>query len=929
MDVFQKYLQLCIEASMVILVILAVRPLFKRFSNRIACLLWGVVLLRLLCPYTIQRPAIIFPNHEGTAQLSELGNAKISDEKNANKENKENKKGLNIEYPVVTESVAGGISSHIGNTQKEDYQAEAGKENAVYSKGAESHDEKNEIVKSDTTGENTKSVDDSQNSYADMRSRLSEEKEKQEMVKTAGVSTLERIRTASTSMSRQIQIWIKSEAGNFALTVCGITWILGMVSFLLYGTFRYFKTLSKLSESVPLKMWRKYQVRTSDMMGVPISFGILQQKIYVPDSFRADYKANALLKRQHDMILRHEEMHLRHHDPLWKVIAFLALSVHWWNPLVWIAVRCLNQDIEMACDERVLEVIGQEKKKEYATTLLDFAMKQSRISLVAAFGESHAERRIRNVVRYQKAPMWLSVILLGGALLLGGCLATKASDHAEDDAESANTALQFNTNEEGKDSQNVNSTVSNPKADSLVDLKPVTVLDLNGQENANINFALPNMNTKYHAQYKDAVYYRRFTAEDIREDENILSGALGIGMQFLSGTHDIWRINQDGSTEIYIKDDPGMAELYVAAGKLFSTYQLSGEKKRVLYYYDLETKRKTEIAQYGLIYGVYGDYIFVEKDNTAGKWGEEKHSCILDARSLTEVVEFSGEYLGADKDGVYSYVTENASFSAEKFNVAVYRTGYAGEEVLLSRIDKQFLLENNLAEKSYPDAEPSLVYKDCNFEEDGGFGFTCFQALNDKIVLNAGSYGGSGRFYQGGFLYAIDKSGRKETFVAKTLDDTFYCTELNGDVCINIIDYDMDYGKDNEPQCYIIEGKKNTITYNDQHRQKCDVPFEVSAEMASQTDLQEGDIAVYADASGQLVRLISADCIKKSKQEVVGDENNYELIEHVEYAGGYLFYTVCEMEPNESTYWCRHINTVEYVKNLRTGEVKQLYDYSE
>ena len=46
-------------------------------------------------------------------------------------------------------------------------------------------------------------------------------------------------------------------------------------------------------------------------------------------------------------------------------------------------------------------------------------------------------------------------------------------------------------------------------------------------------------------------------------------------------------------------------------------------------------------------------------------------------------------------------------------------------------------------------------------------------------------------------------------------------------------------------------------------------------------------------------------------------------------SGGYLFYTVCEMEPNESTYWCRHINTVEYVKNLRTGEVKQLYDYSE
>ena len=157
-----------------------------------------------------------------------------------------------------------------------------------------------------------------------------------------------------------------------------------------------------------------------------MSFGVLHPTIYVPAFFGKNDSCGekGFSDNWQEMILWHEEMHLKHHDTLWKVMAFLILSVHWWNPLVWVAVRCMNQDLEMACDERVLKTIGQEKRQDYAITLYKFATDNDGVTLTAAFGESHAAKRIKNVIRYKKTPIWITSVLLVGVLFLGGCLAT-------------------------------------------------------------------------------------------------------------------------------------------------------------------------------------------------------------------------------------------------------------------------------------------------------------------------------------------------------------------------------------------------------------------------------------------------------------------------------------------------------------------------
>ena len=52
-------------------------------------------------------------------------------------------------------------------------------------------------------------------------------------------------------------------------------------------------------------------------------------------------------------MLRHEKTHMKHGDPLIRVIGTMCTCLHWWNPLVWLAAYLMNQDMEMFCDETV------------------------------------------------------------------------------------------------------------------------------------------------------------------------------------------------------------------------------------------------------------------------------------------------------------------------------------------------------------------------------------------------------------------------------------------------------------------------------------------------------------------------------------------------------------------------------------------------
>ncbi|MBO4515647.1 MAG: M56 family metallopeptidase [Lachnospiraceae bacterium] len=413
---FQNYFQFALEATIIVCIALAVRPLFRRYSKRIASLLWVAVFFRLLCPITIEGPIPAF--WEGWAAGSQ---EKVTSEEGERYEKSEAGQSVKDNEELLRAAQDIGSSQAVQGA-KADQDAQGSKVDTAAQtiKGAEVDpitqgpkvDSATQDIKVDKTTQGAQGIEVDQSAQGISDQPASAEKDGG---KADGIIASVDVR------------------GKSLINVLGVIWAFGAIGFLLFGVWTYVRLSKKLEEAIPVGKWEKYPVRSSDVSGVPMSFGVLRRGIYVPVYFdeRKDDSKN-MSEQEKDMILHHEAMHLRRRDPLWKLISFLALCMHWWNPLVWLCIRAFHKDLEMACDEGVLERLGQEKRGEYANALLHFAKRQSGLSLSAAFGESDAESRIKEALRYQKRPAGLSILMLCLVVLLAGCLATKPAGGKED-----------------------------------------------------------------------------------------------------------------------------------------------------------------------------------------------------------------------------------------------------------------------------------------------------------------------------------------------------------------------------------------------------------------------------------------------------------------------------------------------------------------
>lgn len=163
----------------------------------------------------------------------------------------------------------------------------------------------------------------------------------------------------------------------------------GVAALMLFYLGQYIGMRRRVSTAV----WEKENVWLSDRIASPFVMGVIFPKIYLP------YRLEGTEKKH---VLRHERTHIRHQDPLIRVIGILCICLHWWNPLVWLAVHRMNQDMEMFCDETVLRRASLEERKAYARTLLAFAEKGSNFGTGLAFVESHTEKRVKNIMKKRK-----------------------------------------------------------------------------------------------------------------------------------------------------------------------------------------------------------------------------------------------------------------------------------------------------------------------------------------------------------------------------------------------------------------------------------------------------------------------------------------------------------------------------------------------
>lgn len=192
------------------------------------------------------------------------------------------------------------------------------------------------------------------------------------------------------------------------MDLVALVWLAGAVVLAACGLIACLRLRYKLREAVPLEG----NVYLSDRVDSPFVLGMLAPKIYLPAGLDGE---------ERDYILRHEQSHIRHLDHITKPLAFLALCIHWFNPLVWAAFLLAGRDMEMSCDEAVVKELGPQIRADYSASLLRFATGRPTLAgTPLTFGEGEPGRRIRNLARWKK-PTAATLALSGTMCLLLGC----------------------------------------------------------------------------------------------------------------------------------------------------------------------------------------------------------------------------------------------------------------------------------------------------------------------------------------------------------------------------------------------------------------------------------------------------------------------------------------------------------------------------
>ncbi len=191
-----------------------------------------------------------------------------------------------------------------------------------------------------------------------------------------------------------------------------ILWLLGIFVLLLYSVLSLIALNKRLKGAAPAVD----NIFFTNNLKTPIVLGLFSPKIYLPNGLSDDEKAYTLL---------HEQLHIKRFDHVIKLLSFLVLCLHWFNPLVWLAFSLSGKDMEMSCDEAVIRRLGNGIKKDYALSLLSLASDHRVLGgTPLAFGEGDASGRIRNVLNYKKPAVWVITVILAVCLAVGiACIA--------------------------------------------------------------------------------------------------------------------------------------------------------------------------------------------------------------------------------------------------------------------------------------------------------------------------------------------------------------------------------------------------------------------------------------------------------------------------------------------------------------------------
>lgn len=210
-----------------------------------------------------------------------------------------------------------------------------------------------------------------------------------------------------------LQIWIP---------IFSILWIAGIAALLLYTVVSYWRLRCKVSEAVILRD----NIFQSENVVSPFVLGIIKPKVYLPYNMDGQDLSH---------VVAHEQAHIRRRDHWWKPLGFLLLTIHWFNPLMWLAYVLLCRDIELACDEKVIKELGNEQRADYTQALVACSVNRRMIAACPlAFGEVGVKERVKSVMNYKKPAFWVVVLAVIACIVVAVCFLTNPMGFQFDEA---------------------------------------------------------------------------------------------------------------------------------------------------------------------------------------------------------------------------------------------------------------------------------------------------------------------------------------------------------------------------------------------------------------------------------------------------------------------------------------------------------------
>ena len=210
-----------------------------------------------------------------------------------------------------------------------------------------------------------------------------------------------------------LQIWIP---------ILNIIWLVGVSTFLLYTAVSYWRLRRKVDTSVRYKD----NIFQSENVGSPFVLGIIKPRIYLPFNMNG---------QDLEHVVAHEQAHIRRRDHWWKPLGFLLLTIHWFNPLMWLAYVLLCRDIELACDEKVIKELDNEQRADYAQALVVCSVNRPMIAACPlAFGEVGVKDRVKSVMNYKKPAFWVIIIAVIACVIVAVCFLTNPMGFQFDEA---------------------------------------------------------------------------------------------------------------------------------------------------------------------------------------------------------------------------------------------------------------------------------------------------------------------------------------------------------------------------------------------------------------------------------------------------------------------------------------------------------------